>query len=274
MIIDAHVHLFPHRLAEAVRVWFETNAWSFVHKQGVAECVQTLREGGIHRMVALPYAHKPGMARALNDFTRAVALEHPEVVPCCTVFPGEEDEEAILDEALGLDGFAGVKIHCHVMKLAADDPRLDPVWRASAKYRKPVVVHAGREPASPAYGLDVHTISGAHRVRRVLERHPDAVLIVPHLGGDEYGAFEALLTEFPNLHLDTAMVLARFFPDHPDAGLLARHPDRILYGTDYPRLPYEWDRELRFIRSLGLAPEDEAKILGGNAQRLFGISDA
>lgn len=272
MLIDSHVHLFPHRLAEAVRVWFETNAWSFVHDQGVEESIRALKAGGVDRLVALPYSHKPGMSEAFNAFTLALSREHPEVVPCCTVFPGEEGEDKLLDEALGRDGFAGVKIHCHVMKLAADDPRLEPVWRVSARYRKPVVIHAGREPASPAYGLDVHTISGADRVRRVLERHPDAILVVPHLGGDEYEAFEALLDEFPNLYLDTAMVLARFFPDVPDAGMLARHPDRILYGTDYPRLPYEWDRELKFIRGLALDPEDEALILGGNAKRLFGIA--
>ncbi|MFL5398303.1 MAG: amidohydrolase, partial [Myxococcales bacterium] len=84
MIVDAHVHLFPDRLAEAIRRWFSEHAWEIRYQIGVEEAVRTLREGGIDRMVALPYAHKPGMARALNDFTLSIAREHPEIVPCCT----------------------------------------------------------------------------------------------------------------------------------------------------------------------------------------------
>ena len=157
------------------------------------------------------------------------------------------------------------------MKVAPDDPRLDPVWRASARHRKPVVIHCGREPASAGYGTDVRALSGAVRLRRALARHPEAICIVPHLGMDEPAAFEALLDEFPNLYLDTTMAITGYFPDPPDLEMLRRRPDRILYGTDFPNLPYGWDRELQVVRGLGLPPADEALILSGNAVRLFGI---
>ena len=192
------------------------------------------------------------------------------VIPCCTVFPGEEGAERIIDEALGVQGFAGVKIHSHVMRIGADDPLLDHVWRASARFKKPVVIHAGREPAIAGYGVDVHQYSGAARVRRALERHPDAIVVIPHMGFDEFEEFERMLADFPNLHLDTTMAISGYFPVGADLEILRRHPDRILYGTDYPNLPYEWDRELKIIRSLKLPAEDEARILGGNAARLFG----
>ncbi len=272
MIIDSHVHLFPDRLAQAIRSWFETHIWSVQYTEGVDEALARLVQAGIDKVVVLPYAHKPGMAKALNDFTLQLSKQHRQIVPCCTVFPGEEGEEQLLDEAFGRDGFAGVKIHSHVMKIAADDPRLDPVWRASAKYRKPVVIHCGKEPASPGYGLDVHSISGAERIRRALERHPDAIAIVPHLGADEYVEFEQLLGEFEHLYLDTAMAIAGYFERRPDLEMIRRHPDRILYGTDYPNLPYEWTRELEVIRSLKLPANDEASVLAGNAARLFGIA--
>jgi len=271
MIVDAHVHLFPDRLAEAIRKWFGEHAWDIRYRIGVDEAVRTLREGGIDRCVVLPYAHKPGMAAALNDFTLQLARAYPEVVPCCTAFPGEDGIERLLDGALGEQGFHGVKIHSHVMKVAPDDPRLDPVWKASARHRKPIVIHCGREPASAGYGTDVRSLSGAARLRRALARHPDAICIVPHLGMDEPAAFEALLDEFPNLYLDTTMAITGYFPDPPDLGMLRRRPDRILYGTDFPNLPYDWDRELLVVRGLGLPPADEARILSGNAVRLFGI---
>jgi len=68
------------------------------------------------------------------------------------------------------------------------------------------------------------------------------------------------------------MVVGGWFPRQPDPGILRRHPDRILYGTDFPNLPYQWDRELKALRALKLPPADEEKILSGNALRLFGES--
>jgi predicted TIM-barrel fold metal-dependent hydrolase len=271
VLIDAHVHLFPERLAEAIRSWFDRHAWHIQYADAALAAIARLRAGGVERAVSLPYAHKAGMARALNDFTRELSRRDPFVVPCCTIYPGEEGNEALLDEALGRDGHRGVKLHCHVQRIAPDDPLLAPVWRASARHRKPVVIHAGRSPAFPGYGVDVRAFSGAARVRRVLERYPEALVIVPHLGSEEYEAFEAMLPEFPNLYLDTTMVLTGTFAPPPDLGMLRRWPDRILYGTDFPALPYAWDRELQLLRGLSLPPEDEARILGGNAARLFGV---
>jgi predicted TIM-barrel fold metal-dependent hydrolase len=271
MLVDAHVHLFPDRLAEAVRAWFDRHAWPIRYRQTAEALVEELRKGGVERCVALPYAHKPGMAEALNAFTLDLAKRHPMVVPCCTVYPGEPDAGRILDEALGRDGFAGVKIHCHVQRVPPDDPRLDAVWRASAQYRKPVVIHAGPEPAVVGYGVDVRQFSGAARVRRALEQHPDAIAIVPHLGADEYALFEALLDELPNLYLDTTMAISGYFAHQPDLEMVRRHPGRILYGTDFPTLPYDWTRELAILRGLRLGPADEARVLGGNARALFGI---
>src|SRR2546426_118111 len=99
MIVDAHVHLFPDRLAEAIRRWFSEHAWEIRYRLGVDEAVRTLREGGIDRFVVLPYAHKTGMAAALNHFTLQLARAYPEVVPCCTAFPGEEGIERLLGGA-------------------------------------------------------------------------------------------------------------------------------------------------------------------------------
>jgi len=269
MIVDAHVHLHPDRLAEAIRRWFDTHAWDIRYREGVDESVATLRRSGVDRMVALPYVHKPGLARALNQFTLEVARRHPEVLPCCTVFPGEEGEEEILEEALS-GPFRGVKIHSHVMKVAPDDRRLDAVWRASARFRKPVVIHCGPEPALHGYGVDTREVSGADRMRRALDRHPRAIAIVPHLGFDHTERFEEMLAAHPDLHLDTTMVIGGYFERQPDVEILRRHPGRILFGTDFPNIPYPWERELSALRALKLPPEDEEKILSGNALRLFG----
>lgn len=285
MIIDAHVHLFPDRLIEAVRAWFDQHAWQIQYRETAEACVARLLAGGVDKMVALPYAHKPGMARALNDFTLQLAARHPSVVPCCTVFPGEPGEEALLEEALGAapgkgqrartGPFHGIKIHSHVMRVAADDPRLDAVWRASARYHKPVVIHCGPEPAAAGYGVDVKALSGAERLSRALDRHPGAIAVVPHLGADQFLQFEALLGRFEHLYLDTAMVVGGYFEPlgmPAQLELVARNPGRILYGTDFPNLPYDWETERRALEGLGLEAAAREALFGGTAAEVFGVA--
>jgi predicted TIM-barrel fold metal-dependent hydrolase len=101
--------------------------------------------------------------------------------------------------------------------------------------------------------------------------------VVPHLGADEYVEMEAMLDEFPNLYLDTAMAIGGAFEGamrfrSASLDLLRRRPGRILYGSDFPNLPYEWTRELRVIEGLDLPPGAQAALLGGTAARLFGIA--
>jgi uncharacterized protein len=269
VIIDSHVHLFPPRVFDAIWRWFDRHAWNIRYRLYAEEVLAHMREHGIARVVGLSYSHVPDMARTLNAFMAELAVAHPELIALGTVLPGEPDAPAIIDEALRL-GLRGFKIHCHVQKLGPDDPRLDPLYARAAAARVPVVIHSGRQPCLAAYGVDIHAICSADATRRALERHPTLTMIVPHLGDDEEGAYFALLDEFPNLHLDTTMMVGEYFDRRIDPALLERHADRILYGTDFPNIPYEWDRELRWLER-NVSPAAREKILGQNATRLFQI---
>lgn len=266
-MIDAHVHLFPPRVFDAIWRWFDRHAWSVRYRLYAEEIVEHLTTHGISRFVGLCYSHKPEMARALNRFMAELARAHPELIPLGTVLPGEPDAAAIVDEALAL-GLRGFKIHCHVQRVGPDDPRLDPIYARAAAAGVPVVIHAGQEPCLTGYDVDIHAICSAAATRRALERHPRLQMVVPHLGIGEQQQYCALLAEFPNLWLDTTMAVGGYFATGVDAALLERHRDRILYGTDFPNIPYEWDRELRWLEER-LSPTARAQILGDNAARLF-----
>lgn len=270
-VVDAHVHLFPDRLFAAVWSWFEKHGWPIRYKLTTPEVIRFLLSRGVSRIVALHYAHKPGMARALNEYMAEVCRQEPRVTGLATVFPGEEGAAAILREAFGM-GLSGVKLHCHVQCFAPDAPELHEVYDACAAAGLPLVMHAGREPASPAYRCDPHAICSADRIERVLTDHPRLTLVVPHLGADEYDAYERLLGRHENLWLDTTMAVAGYFPAPVPVRLLSARPERLLYGTDFPNLPYAWDRELGKLAALNLPEEHLAGILGGNAQRLYGFN--
>jgi predicted TIM-barrel fold metal-dependent hydrolase len=185
------------------------------------------------------------------------------------VLPGEEGATQILEEAFAL-GLRGVKLHCHVQCFAPDAPQLHEVYAACAKAGRPLVMHAGREPASPQYACDTYTLCGAERVERVLQDHPTLKLCIPHLGADEFDAYARLLERHDNLWLDTTMMMAGYFPMPLPRRALEVRPERVLYGTDFPNLPYAWDRELKTLVGLKLGDETLAGVLGQNALRLYG----
>lgn len=268
-VIDAHVHLFPDAVFQAIWRWFDEHAWPIRYRLTTPEVIAFLLARGVERVVALHYAHKPGLARSFNAYVAEVCRHEPRVLGLATVYPGEPDATAILAEAFAA-GLRGVKLHCHVQCFAPDAPELHEIYAACARADKPLVMHAGREPASPAYRCDPHALCSAERVERVLRDHPTLKLCVPHLGADEFDAYERLLLRHDNLWLDTTMAVADYFPLPAPERLLRARPERILYGTDFPNLPYAWDREIKKLVALGLREEQLAAILGGTARALFG----
>ena len=269
-VIDAHVHVFPDAVFDAVWRWFARHGWPIRFELHTPELLRFLFDRGVERVVALQYAHRPGMARALNDYMTQLVAAEPRVTGLATVLPGEPGAAEILDDAFAA-GLAGVKIHCHVQRVGPSDPEMGEVYEACVAHDRPLVMHAGREPKSPAYARDPHTFCGAEHVARALRDHPRLRLCVAHLGADELEAHGALLERHDNLWLDTTMMLADYFPELDPWPLVRARPDRILYGSDFPNIPYAWDRELRHLRERRLPEEALASILGGNAAALFGL---
>ncbi|MCC6554874.1 MAG: amidohydrolase [Polyangiaceae bacterium] len=272
-VIDAHVHLFPDAVFEALWRWFEQHAWPVRYRLYAKQVTDFLFSRGVSRVVALHYAHRPGMARALNQFIASLCRDEPRIWGLATVLPGEEGAAEILREAFAA-GLRGVKLHCHVQCFAADDEAMHDVYEACVRADRPLVVHAGREPKSPAYRCDPYALCSVERVERVLDDYPGLRLCVPHLGADEFDAYERLLERHDNLWLDTTMAMADFFAGVAPVRLLHCRPERIVYGTDFPNVPYAWDREIRRLAAIEMGEEALAALLGGNAARLFDREDA
>ncbi len=266
-VTDAHVHVFPDPLFAAIWRWFERYGWPVRYQLRAPEVVSFLLARGVSRLVLLHYAHKPGIARQMNAFVADLTRSHPGLVGLATVLPGEPDAVHVVEEAARL-GLRGVKLHCHVQSFAPDADAAAPVFDAAARLSLPVVIHAGREPKSPAYPVDTYAVCAAERVERVLTTWPSLRLCVPHFGADEIDAYERLVERHANLYLDTTMILGGLFPVE-EPRLLRARPDRVLFGTDFPNLPYAWDRELVALTRLGLSDEDLARVLSGTAAELF-----
>ena len=269
-MIDVHTHLHPPRLFAAIRRWFARHSdWDIAgNPSEPAEVAAALRHAGVERFVFFSYAHTTGMARELNAWLAQTSRELGGFgVPLATVHP---DDPAYLDDLHAAldDGCLGLKLHEDVQRLHADDPRLTPVFDELAARGAFAIVHAGSIPWEYVPG------AGFARIVRVLERHPTLNLVVAHYGAPDSEAYFGAMDRHPGLHLDTTMVFARDSPVRGEIGVfdaapILAHPERVLYGTDFPNIPYEYARERSGIESLGLPADVLRAVLHDNAARLL-----
>ena len=262
-VVDGHVHLFPDALFSAVWQWFDQFGWPVRYKlpaDGIIDFFQTKK---VDAIVALQYAHKPGVADKLNEFMAKICKKHPRVLGMATVFPGEPKARRILQKGFDM-GLSGVKLHCHVQCFDINSRDMDEICRICADHGRPLIIHAGKEPKSPAYGCDPYELCAAEKMERLLGAHPDLRVCVPHLGADEFEDYRRMARIYDNLWLDTTMALGRYLPFGPVPDLASYRQDRIFYGTDFPNIPYAWDRELKAIQKMGLDRDFLEKLLHQN----------
>jgi uncharacterized protein len=270
-IVDAHVHLFPEPLLAAIRDWLDRWAWPVRYRLTSEAIVEFLLSRGVERIIGLHYSHQPGLARDLNRFMARFCSQYPQVVGTATVFPGEEHAAAILRKAFDM-GLVGVKLHAHVQAFSMDSAAMHEIYQVCAASGKPIVMHVGREPKSPTfpYPVDPYDICAVEALEHVLRQYPELRVCVPHLGADEFTDYRRLLDTYENIWLDIAMTQADYLPvPEPIPPLGGFRPDRVMYGTDFPQIPYAWDRELKSVVQQDLPDAALEKLLGANAIDFF-----
>ncbi|MDP6944307.1 MAG: amidohydrolase family protein, partial [Myxococcota bacterium] len=120
------------------------------------------------------------------------------------------------------------------------------------------------------YPIDPHRLCAVERIEAVLRSYPTLRLCVPHLGADEFDGYARLLERYDNLWLDTTMAAADYFDMPFPMAAIEIRPDRVMYGTDFPNIPYAWDREVTQL-ARRCREEDIEALLGGTARDFFGL---
>ena len=270
-IIDSHVHIFPHKIFKSIWKWFDEYGWPIRYRLKSPKIFEFLLSRGVGHIVAMQYAHKPGIAHDLNLYMVGQCREYPQqITGMATVFPGEEGSEDILKHAFE-NGLKGVKLHSHVQCFDMNSDVMDIIYEICSSRGKPIVMHVSKEPKSPAYECDPYQLCSAQKLERVVRNYPKLKICVPHLGIDEFSSYQLLIEKYDNLWLDTAMALTDYLPKSNPPPLNEMRTDRIMYGSDFPNIPYAWDRELKHIHKTGLSDKTLELILGKNAIDFFSI---
>lgn len=273
-LFDVHTHFLPPRMRAKVLEQFDTAGpligaeWPVRYRGDDTELVQTLRALGVRRFSALAYAHRPGMAEWLNDWTSDFADRVPECLRCATFYPEPGVGEYVVRRLA-----AGVqlwKVHVQVGAFFVTDPLLEPAWAAIEEAGTPVVLHAGSGPVGTTY-------TGPGPVVDLLQRHPRLPLVIAHLGAPEYAEFFELAEQFPRVGLDATMAFTDFFEDlgAPFPGDLHERlhalglAGKVLLGSDFPNIPYPYEHQLEALERLGLGEDWLRAVYWDNAAALF-----
>jgi uncharacterized protein len=272
-LIDVHTHFMPDNVMAKVWAFFDRasdedgSLWSVRYRFDQSDRLAMLRGFGVRRFTAMLYPHKPDMAAWLNGWAAGFAADTPDCLHTATFYP-EPSAAAYVAEAVE----RGARVFKAHVQVGAYDPRdrlLDPVWGLLAEARIPVVVHCGSGPVPGPY-------TGPAVFAEVLAKHPGLHAIVAHMGQPEYGDFLDLAERYPEVRLDTTTVftdlIEKRFPWPAElVPRLAGLGDRVLLGTDYPNIPYDYAHQLAALARLDLGEDWLRGVCYHNAARLFGL---
>ncbi|WP_232660921.1 amidohydrolase family protein [Pseudonocardia sp. TRM90224] len=277
-LVDVHVHFLPEPVMRKVWAYFDKAqthygaAWPVHYRLPEAERVAVLEKLGVRTYAPLVYPHKPGMGRWLTEWVTEFAARTPAAVPTATLYP-EPDVVEYLRAAVEA-GAKIVKVHVQVGAFDPRDPLLRDAWGLLAEAGVPAVVHCGDGPLRGTYtGLDVFG--------EVLAAHPRLPVVLAHAGMPDYVGALDLVHRFENVRIDTTMVGTAFSEDMaplpPDwAARLADVADRVVLGTDFPNIPYDYAEQVRAIAGWAAADERLGApflrgVLHDNPARLLGL---
>lgn len=276
-IVDVHTHFMPKQVMDKVWQYFDAagpmvgRPWPITYRTDEEARLRTLRSFGVRAFTSLVYPHKPQMAAWLNQWAAQFAAGTPDCLSTATFYPEPGAAEYV---TAAIDGGARVfKAHVQVGAYDPRDPLLDEVWGVLADAETPVVIHCGSGPAP-----GVHT--GPDPIGAVLARHPGLRLIIAHMGMPEYAPFLDICERYAGVHLDTTMAFTDFveqtmpFPPGDHARLRAMG-DRILFGSDFPNIPYGYLHAMSVLTGLPGVDDDWLRgVLHDNAARLFALRPA
>ncbi|MBS4031083.1 MAG: amidohydrolase [Clostridiales bacterium] len=260
--IDAHIHLYPETLMNAIFSYFERRGWCLPFRSGTEEALVYLKERNVEKAFLLLYAHKAGMSWELNQWARDLCLQNPFLLPFGCFFPEDEEPEILVKTCLKDWNFAGFKLHFNVQVYRPDDSRFFPVYEGAINYGKAVVMHIGTFPTAGAH-------LGAERLLAVMKKYPELKVLVAHLGLYEVEDFWWIMDRYPGVYMDTAFLLGN--PRFPQAGqqvlaTMERFPDRVLYGSDFPLICHRLEDGFDEIETLFGNHIFKQKLLSQNAE--------
>ncbi len=172
-------------------------------------------------------------------------------------------------EDLGMMGF---HIHPIMQHFAVNDERFAPLFAAIRDLKAAVMIDVGTTGmgAGMPGGMGAK-IRHAHPLALddLAADFPDLTILAAHPGWPWYEEMTAVALHKGNVFWEMSGWAPKYFPEPLKRDIRGRLQDKIMFGSDYPSLPYE--RIFREWGELGYADEILEKVYHGNAERVLGL---
>ena len=307
MIIDFHTHVMPPEMA-AAPIWRGKCPMTIENvleaaKEGGVD--RTVISNPGHELRQMDAGQQLATVRMINQYLASLAHKHDNIYALATTVPyGGEPFLKELERAVKEDGAKGVIILSSLPGHYPDDDDALPFFQLATELDIPVFMH----PPSVGFGeerLNIYRLASSVGrpmdgalaisrliVRGIFEKLPALKLVASHLGGgicemigrmdyaynlqeEAYflGPYEPMLIRHPPSHYLKMMYLESTCYHAPAArcAMETVGVDHFVFGTDAPPLKPLKKAGVEIIRSLKLAPADEAKVFSGNARKLLKI---
>ncbi|MBN2186904.1 MAG: amidohydrolase [Dehalococcoidia bacterium] len=277
MIIDFHTHIFPPWVKERRDEYIRRDPCFSLHysspKAKIAtaeELIASMDEAGVDSSVALNIgwvSHE--LCRETNDYILDAVSRFPDrLIGFCSIQPKDRDGAVAELERCARAGARGIgEMKSDIQGFDLTDRSImKPVADMMVKHDMILLTHSS-EPVGHQY-IGKGSIT-PDILYSFIQDFPDLKLVCAHWGGGL--PFYALMPEvakaLTNVFFDTAATIFLYQPQiFKQVGEIIGS-DKVLFGSDYPLISAS--RIIAQVQSLGLAPEDRSKILGGNAQKLL-----
>jgi len=229
-------------------------------------------EGADHVLLFSEYSPKSTGIQPIEDVLPVVAQNPARFRPVANINPHlHYPVKAELARQVSLGAIA-CKIHPVHGGFEPADRMLYPAYALCEEHAIPVIVHCG----TSTFAGSVNAYGEPALLDPVFRDFPDLTVVLAHGGRGwwyDQAAFLALMR--PNIWLEVSGLPPARLPDYYGRAL-ARLARKIVFGTDWPGVPGV-QRNARALEKVLLesgCTEDEATLaLGGNAARIFGLSD-
>lgn len=252
LVVDVHQHLRCH---------------DHVDEADLADRIDFLDRFGIDQACLSPPSVPPPdssarqMNRVVAEYRRRDAARFPAAFGVVEMSASLDEQLVQLQEMAEL-GLSGVIWH-HMF--------------AGAYLDSPATLTLAEHADTLGLTVFVHTIVGSlleapWRLNAICERAPEApIVVLDGLSGFHHGlSVIELAQRWPQIHLDTAVLCA--YGNLLERAVDALGDERILFGSDYAQDAFRFPYALGEITHARLPEASRARILGGNARRLLGLS--
>lgn len=278
--IDSHCHFFPPQIFKSIWKFFELpdkegnpQGWNINYKLPTDGLIDTLKSHRVKYFTTYNYAHKTGVAEYINEWTHELVSKTKQALPFGCVWPDDTNRVEYVKKLFDEYKFLGIKLQLLVQNFYPYDERMHEIYELIIDRGKWLNFHVGTAPYHNRY-------VGYKKFEKFMNKYPNINVIVAHLGTYESHKFFSLLDKFENLHLDTAMVyLPMVFSkiwkkkiNLPSEEDLLSYEDRILYGSDFPNIPYDYACSIQGLLNLKLPKSFYDKVFFNNAKRIFKVN--